>query len=281
MARLGHLAVWAGLYVAGASAFLIGFAAPPASARPRILLALFVAFLTGMATYLFDRVKLADERLDPADRASNPERYLFLASRAPALRLACALLAATAAFLGDRLDSLVPPLVLASLTGVFLYGGRPRAFRGTARCSRPKDLFLLKNAAIATSITAFACALDHLARLAPPAASSAPLLGALFLLVFSDSVLCDIEDREADRSFRTDTVPALHGEESAWLAAGLAQVGFTVLLFAYDTGPLAVLWVVSTTLSFLALAVLRPKALRDFVDARLAVLAVLAWLLVG
>lgn len=277
--QLGDLALWSGLYVAACCAFLFELA-PSAVAHSRLdeMPWLLFAFTTAVATYLLDRIKLSDARLDPADPASAPGRHAFLRARAGRVRGLIVLLALGAATLGLRLTPLAPALVAVSLLGVFLYAGRPRAFRTAAPRDRPKDLFGLKNVLVAASITGFATALAFLAGRAPE--RSPLLLLALFLVVFSDAVLCDIEDTDADRRFETRTVPGRLGAAWAWGVSGLTRLLACAALLTARPDRGGWVWCAGLLVLFLALGLLRPRNLRDWVDGGLACVA-LAAVLVG
>ncbi len=277
----GHLAVWPGLYAAScvvAFEQFAGLAVRPAWAT------LGVAFAAGQALYLLDRLKLRDALLDPADEASDPDRFAFLARHAAAIRvwMAAAFLAAIAAALA--VHPLLPPLLLAAAVGVVWYAGRPAPTVSGVR--RPKDIIVLKNILIAAGLTGFSAALalldrgdGHGAALAILRGRPLPLLRAgviLGLIVLADSVACDVEDADADRRFGTDTLPARLGRPAGWLAAAGCTLLAAALALAAVPSPAGLRWPALLVPSLAIVGVLFPRRPRDPVDLRLPVIAALA-----
>jgi 4-hydroxybenzoate polyprenyltransferase len=272
--RLGHLAVWVGLYVAGAT---VGFAR--LAGLPMAPAAIGAAFCTATSVYLVDRVKLRDAWLDRADLEAHPARYAFLTRRTGLVRALAAVLGVAGAGLAATLGAWAPLLVVAAYGGVFVYAGR-RA--GTGR--RVKDLLLVKNFAVAGSIAGFAGAMAMLGALARGWAwtESAPhdlLLGLVFLggQVLADAVLCDLDDAESDRRFGTATVPAKYGRGAAWALALAVHAGLTALMVAWPAGAGAYAarwrWGLLTLGTTVALRRWNPPKVRDLVDLRLALVA--------
>src|SRR3954469_13059925 len=75
LARLGHMGVWAGLYVGAAFVMATQLAAGGRlGPRPDLLLGVV---LVASACYALDRVKLRDGWIDPADVEGQAERYAF------------------------------------------------------------------------------------------------------------------------------------------------------------------------------------------------------------
>ncbi len=274
-----HLAVWPGLYIVGAAAFLAQVSGIDAMILPRDrLTAAAFAFCTAAAVYLLDRVKLRDAWLDPADADAHPHRFNFIARRSAALRALVVALLIAAAALGAALTpwgALIPVLAAA---GVLVYAARPRSSR-----PRPKDVLLVKNAYVAGGITGF----STLVALAAVAAhSNSPGIGAtvashaaplmlacahLALRVIADAVLCDLDDESADRRYGTSTLPTNLGRDRAWNFAMAARLCSAVLLMLIPALPLLprLSWAIITIISSIALRVAAPGRVRDWVDARL------------
>jgi hypothetical protein len=281
LGRAGHLALWAGLY-AGAAVVCLGQTAgvpgwESAWARWDLLV---YAWATAAAVYLLDRVKLADRWLDPADAAAHPRRYAFLARRAGRVRGLAAILIAVALAAGARAGWVAPAMCAAAAAGVVLYAGRPRRER-----PRVKDVLILKNLYVAGGITGFAVLVALLAHgggaslrdglMARPAALAAAA-ALLLVRVAADAALCDLDDESADRAHRTATLPVWLGRYPAWNAAmALRLLVAAALLIPYG-GPARarLLWAAATAASSIALRLWRPARVRDVVDARFAVEAV-------
>jgi 4-hydroxybenzoate polyprenyltransferase len=96
--------------------------------------------------------------------------------------------------------------------------------------------------------------------------------GLLFVRVLADAALCDLDDESADRAHRTGTLPVWLGRYPAWNAAmGLRLASAAGLLIPYG-GPVRarVLWAAVTVASSVALRAWRPARVRDVVDTRFA-----------
>ncbi len=284
---LGHLAVWVGLYMAGAVALVIHVAMPPRSVSAAAT-ALAAAIMTGIGVYLLDRVKLRDRWLDPADLTGHQRRFGFLVSVLPRVR-GLALMNLIGGTLAAWLTH--PALVLApalAAAGVLVYAGRP-----SSRGKRVKDQLIVKNAAVAVAITGFAVVLAAGAATAPeeslaPGVRSAlgPIAVAaayLVLRVFSDAVACDIDDVESDRHFGTRTLPVVLGVRRARIV-GLVIRGVAIALLllapvgAWDG---RVAWAIATAVTTLMTLAAGVVSLRDLVDLRLAADAVIAAAIIG
>lgn len=296
-----HLAVWAGLYIAGAVVCFAQLAGIDGLVPARALaLAVSFAFCTAAAVYLLDRVKLRDAWLDPADAQAHPQRFDFLAARSALVRGLIVVLLVLAAWLGTMLISsgggrwvgaLVPVL---SAAGVLVYAGRPR--RGRAR---PKDILFIKNFYVAAGITGFAAVValaavhagehdwglramwETVKSHAAPLAVSAAHLAAR---VFADAVLCDLDDEDADRRHGTGTLPTHLGRARAWniaLAIRLALAA-AIALVPILPAPARLAWAGVTAASSIVLRLAAPARVRDWVDARLpiesAMVAAVLWL---
>ncbi len=287
LSTLSHLALWAGLYVVGAVVYMqqvSGAALPPGRAA---LLAIY-AFLTAVAVYLMDRVKLSDRWLDPADRAAQPHRFAFIERHSTRVRSAALILLAAATLLGWAISPLLSALTVGAALGVVVYAGRPRHRR-----PRVKDILLLKNSYVAAGITAFALTLTLAATLDLPSGLStlsptqlhAYALAAvtLFMRVVADAALCDIDDELSDRAHGTHTLPTTVGRGRAWLIAAAMRLAAALALWLIPAGridaqPAAHAWAIITIATTAGLWIWRPRRLRERVDGRLFLEACLAWI---
>jgi 4-hydroxybenzoate polyprenyltransferase len=282
-----HLALWASLYVTGAVVCfgqLSGLGVFSGVITFRSTMCLAFAFVTAATVYLLDRVKLRSSWLDPADEAAHPDRFGFLARHATAARLLALLLGVLSMALGIRITPAAPLLTLGACAGVVAYAGRPRRVR-----ARIKDVFLLKNAFVGAGITGFAvlvavCAAgggrslgSALALLGDNVWAVAFAAGQLLLRVFADAAVCDLDDEHADRSYRTATLPTQLGRFKAWnIAAGIRIVlGLRLLLIPIGPGSARMAWGVVTIASTIALRAWNPRRVREAVDARLALEALI------
>jgi hypothetical protein len=282
LAATSHLAVWPGLYVAASAIYAAQVSGASLGARTWGV-ALGFAFLTAAGVYLFDRVKVRDEWLDPADAAAHPARDAFVREHAGRLRVLAAGLLLGASVLGLLLPGIARVFAAApllALVGVVIYAGRPRASR-----ARPKDVLVVKNLYIAIGITGFACTLVALV-LAAHAGSAGefgtlvrPLAGPLALTastllvrVFADAALCDLDDQHADHRFGTVTLATRYGREPAWNLAMGARLISAAALAAIPVGPAHARWAwgAVTVVSSVWLRLAAPRHVRDWVDARFA-----------
>jgi 4-hydroxybenzoate polyprenyltransferase len=281
---LSYLTLWASLYVTGAVACFGDIAGLEKSALwGRTLV---FAFLTAAATYLLDRVKLRDGWLDPADQVAHPERYAFLAANSWPTRVLIVLLALGSAVVGYTLTPIGPLLTLAACAGVIAYAGKPRQGR-----ARIKDVFLFKNGFVAAGIAGFAAVIALLAAGGGRSVEAAraifehhwaPMSLAviqLFVRVFADAVVCDLDDEHADRSYRTATLPTHFGRVTAWnIAAGMRLlIGLALILIPIGDPWARQAWGWVTIASTLAMRLWNPRRLRDVVDGRLALEAAVVW----
>ena len=282
LAVLSHLAVWPALYVV-ASLVCTAQLADEHAHWSRLAAAMCLTFLTAIATYLLDRVKLKDSWLDPADAAAHPRRFAFLVQRARALRVsaACCLIGAIVAAM--VLSPWAAALPVGAAVGVLFYAARPRRAH-----PRPKDLLLLKNSYVAAGVTGFVLLTllalrgrEHLHGFATSALAFAAV--HLFLRVLADAALCDLDDEASDRRYGTATLPTTFGRVSAWNLAMVLRLGLALGLALIPWAPLRprLAWAVVTAASTVALRLISPAALRDIVDIRFAIETAVVWLVLS
>jgi 4-hydroxybenzoate polyprenyltransferase len=289
---LSHLTLWASLYCTGA---VVCFAQISGSGLARGLdrswaLTLAYAFTTAATVYLLDRVKLRDPWLDPADEAAHPDRFGFLARCASRVRLLAAATGVASVVLGWALSPLAPLLTVGACVGVVAYAGRPRRER-----ARIKDVFLLKNGFVAAGITAFAAVVcvmsaeqgrsrETVLRLVQENWPLLAFAGAqLFVRVFADAAVCDLDDEHADRSYRTATLPTHLGRWRAWNVAAGLRIALGIVLLATPIGPPGprMAWGLVTIASTVLLRLWNPRRVREAVDARLALEAMVVWIVLA
>lgn len=276
LAAMGSLAVWLGLYVAAAAAAI----AQLSLFQPLSATALTTCFFAGVAIYLFDRLKLSDRHIDEADRQSQPGRFAFLQRSPGALRILAAVLAVAAATTGAIIHPSVAAGVLIGVAGVWVYSGRR-----IGNAARPKDILGLKNALAALWIGSFAAlivAADSGKLDLDTITTIAPAMAYLWVIVFIDAMLCDLDDVETDLRFGTKTVPAQAGARTTWISAVLIEAAAgTILFLALDqTDPAAMLWIIALPATTLLLWTAKLSRIRDLIDLRLPILAAIAAMLV-
>lgn len=285
MRALSHLALWPALYVGAAVVCFEQTADRHTSIVLSAEMLLLVCF-TGGGVYLVDRVKLRDAWLDPADAAAHPARFAFLAARSGRVRALAALLLLGAMAAAWRMHPWMAALPILGVVGVLAYAAKPRQ-----QLARPKDVLLFKNAYVAAGITGFALVVvlaaggDSWLATAQSIGWSAGLFAAshVFARVFADAVLCDLDDESADRDHGTDTLPTAIGRTRAWNAAMLLRLGIAAALVLTPLGPLRTrpCWAAVTVASSISLRLLAPSHVRDWVDARFAVEAVVVGVLLA
>lgn len=295
VARLGHLALWLGLYfvaVYALAALLLG--------RHLRMPALIGSFAAGMAIYLLDRLKLSDAALDPADLLANEPRHVFLRQRASLYRMLAWVFVAigTVAVVAMHPINLILPVV--GVGGVLLYshaktepGEQGGADDASARVRlRLKDRLMLKNLLPGGAIAGFGTMLalqsqgNALESFAVGDVFQWPtVLVAFFLtiVITFDASLCDIEDMDADAAHRTATLPIVLGVRQLWVLATVAQVlAASGLLLAFDmmdlptfTEPVQrslVLFIITTLVFHSMLALMPQRSIRDLIDLKLPVI---------
>jgi hypothetical protein len=269
---MGHLAVWAGFYAVGCVLFVCGVVEMPVRWRP-----LLIAVLVTTGTYLLDRVGGWATMPDRADLASVPRRVRFLRQRMPRPRSVAVGLLVLGLALAASEGWLVTLLVPAAVVGMMVYGHVPRP-------GRLKDRLLIKNAAVAMSLTGMALVLVS--------GGSAPIDplpwciagAALFLNVLAGAMLCDLDDRHTDARHGTRTLPNTVGPAWTWGVADMLVVsaGGLVLVGHHQGwigGPNLTLLAIFPVAAVFVLHLTRPRAVRDLVDLSFPVAVVLAMLI--
>ncbi len=288
LSAAGAMAVWVGLYIAGAVVLMGDLVSQSIPMR-----ALVFSFGTGMGVYLLDRVKLTDAMADPSDALAHPKRHRLITRNARWVRVLMALVLVLAVMTGWSLGGWVlGALVCLAILGVLIYGGMP-ARKPPEHAWRIKDLFLLKNFAVAGSITLFCGVVLVVLRQPEPDA------GAIFaaflrlgsgglvigLIVLGDAILCDIDDVRADAKFGTRTIPACFGLRAGWLSALVLQLLAVMCVFVFQRVDyfggqgLRIWWPTLVVVSTGLLWVMKLKRVRNIVDVRLALIAVLITLM--
>lgn len=275
-AAAGHIGVWPALY---AGAALTCFARLAGLWQPsqKFALATMSVLLTAMGTYLIDRVKFADNLLDPADSAAQPARYSFLLARTSFWRWFAIATLATGALCGLIVSRWAPLATVASVAGVTCYASHPRR-----NWPRPKDLLWLKNGYVAVGLTVFIA----LAAVAAASPADTPVSWAILIFdhlaaiagaavfvtvrVLLDAALCDIDDQQTDLRFGTETAATALGSGRVRTVATIAGALLCVALLALPTVPLAmrVRWTLVSLAGVGSFAAMHPEHLKDFVDIR-------------
>jgi 4-hydroxybenzoate polyprenyltransferase len=280
---LGYLAVWNALY---ASALLL--AAGQLLNLAHETLALAGAFFLALGVFLLDRVKPRDALLDPADEAANPARFTFHRAHAKTLRAFIGISVLTGAacmLLAHR--PLAALLALLAPVGVLVYGTlRPPG--GV----RVKDRPVRKNLSVALALACFALmiALAPTIHVSPSSLQSlAPAAGCFFawivLVVFADAALCDLDDAASDAAFGTRTFANTLPARRLWFLALVLQIiaapfAFWAAAMSGSNLPGAVAcWAVAPPLTTLLIRVFKPARVRDIIDARFALVGLLAFAL--
>ncbi|MFG0244443.1 MAG: UbiA family prenyltransferase [Phycisphaerales bacterium JB052] len=271
--RLSHLALWPACYTLGIYLLAVLTLDLPAPDWQTVLYLLLV----GHACYLLDRVKLSDDRQDPADAIALPNRALLFAERAGAIRIVLLielLMAMVSGFLISPLLALIP---LGALLGVQLYAGRA-ACPGKPRF---KDLPALKSFFISSAHIALVVAVlwgnDH-NLIEHPRGVVLLTIAGLWLIVSGDAVLCDLDDHDSDAMYGTRSLPVLLGNKGAWLVAQ-AMLALGGLMLMAHSKPDRLLMFCAAAIWISGYPTLFIKNRRDLIDARLLPIALIALLL--
>ena len=268
---MGHLAVWPGLYAVGVLWLLVWIMqrAGGAVLGPEMVLSALFVFLCAQGGYLLDRAKLSQHRLDPADRAALPGRFRVFATHGRAVRGFVLGELAVASVIGALISPWLSAVPLGATVGVVVYAGRP----ANPGMPRPKDLAFLKSVFIATAHTALAivAAAGAFGLALRDALSVLMPLVFVWLVVFSDAVLCDLDDEPTDRSFGTRSIPVLIGARRAWGFALVSMLVAALIAWSRLGGINALSFTLPMTLSLVAASCVARR--KDLIDARLLVVA--------
>jgi len=264
LARCGDLAIWAGGYQAALVVILAGCLGTTASFD-----AIAGVFLLAIAVYLLDRVKPTNAWWDPADVVAHPARAAFLRPHARVVRIAILVTSvASAAFLA-RVHVSLAIIVIVAHVGVLIYGTLP------AR-PRVKDRFIIKNLAVAMSMSALAIVV-----LLPDGVSWRLCMTSIagVGIVTADAMLCDIDDATADARFGTKTVPARLALRWTWWTATMLEFAAVCVIIAIHLrfgrvapGSAAIITLLPITTGLLW--AISPPRLRDLIDVRLPTLTI-------
>ncbi|MEM1329447.1 MAG: hypothetical protein AAGG07_02680 [Planctomycetota bacterium] len=286
----GVFAVLAGfeaLYALGGALCILELSGLGATmSATNLVLALCMAVGSAVSVFLVDRVKLRDEWLDPADAASKPLRFAFVAKHARRIRALAVASCAASMACACALHPLAAVLPAMAFSGGVLYAARPRGER-----VRPKDVFLFKNLYTAVGLTGIAASSAVAAWLAGNPVGEHlgtfgewawPVAGAtLFVLlrILADAALSDVDDEAADRRFKTATLATRLGVGGA-VGVGLTlRAGAAAVPLLLPIGPVEprVAWACVLGLTTAVLHLVRPPRWRDAVDAAFAFEAGVVW----
>jgi len=271
--RLSYLALYPAMYTLGVYLLAVLALELPSPDWHTVTYILLIAH----SCYLLDRVKLSDNRQDPADAIALPDRALLFAERSRSIRAVLVLellLAMVTGFLISPLLTLIP---LGALFGVHLYAGRG------ASPGRPrfKDIRGLKSFFISSAHLALVIAAlwgnDHDLIEHPRLILIFGLLG-IWLIVSADAILCDLDDMESDAIYATHSIPVLLGPSRAWGVALVIMTLGAACLFLRHAFTLPLTFA-SIAILLSALPTLKSRNRRDLIDARLLPIAVIALLL--
>lgn len=275
-AAAGHLALWVGLYFAGAyvaAVLLLGETIHPG--------ALGASFCAGVGLYLIDRVKIRDAWLDPADIEGDERRHRFLRQHRRTLRVAAWIILA-AGYLSvsaTHPSNLVLPLI--GIGGVIWYS------KPTRRAPRLKDRAMLKNLLPALAIASLAVILAetsvwHVAHHAT--VTTGLVFAGLVLQVAADAMLCDLDDLATDAAHGTQTLALALGRDRTIALGAALQLAAGALWVARGSewnhvlpgGCICLANVAGTTALWL-----RPTGpIRDLIDLKLPATVLIVWLVI-
>ncbi len=285
----GHLAIWASAYSVGVAIILGEFLN-----RPIGFLELAYVALCAHSGYLFDRIKFRDADLDPADLMADPRRHLFLRQFTKPLRILMVTEWIGAMAIGSLISPILGILVLGGIVAGYLYSGwRPVTnTTGGHGHGRLKDLPGLKAGLVGCSVVGLGLAAIFGAEL--------PLGGADFwdrwmklfgetpwiivvgvlVMVCGDAVICDLDDRESDGKYFTQSLPVMIGmRPAALVAAGLLVAGgLLVVVDAGDEVRMRALFGAMVAVS--GIGIMRQQKRRDWIDGRMLIV-VLSVMLAG
>lgn len=269
---LSYLAIWPACYTLGVYLLALLTIDRP---MPSWLTTAYL-LLVAHACYLLDRVKLSDDRQDPADAIALPARALLFAEHASTVRVLLAVELLTAMVMGYLISPLLSLIPLGALIGVQLYAGR------AASPGRPrfKDLPALKSFFISSAHIALVVAVlwgnNHNLIEHPRQVVVLSVVG-LWLIVSADAILCDIDDHDSDALYGTRSLPVLLGNARAWILAELMLLLGCGMLITRTQKPIDLL-LVSLAIFASTLTTRSMKNRRDLIDARLLPIVLLAML---
>jgi len=260
---LGYLAIWPGMYALGVYMLVTDVVLGTLPDLDSIIYVLLIAH----SCYLLDRVKVSDNRFDPADALALPDRAMLFSDYARPIRLLVILELLGATLSGWFIHPVLSVVPLLALIGVHVYAGRG----ATPSAPRLKDLPGLKAFFIAGGHIALSIAVvwgntpELLDRLDGFLISG--VLG-VWLIVSGDAVLCDVDDLETDRVYATQSLAVMFGNRSAWAGAlAMITIGSTMTLIAQPAQRNLIF--IASVLVLSTILTLRNTNHRDFVDARL------------
>ena len=273
MTMLSHLAIYPAFYTLGVYLLAILSMGLEFPSQATIWFLLVLAH----ACYLLDRVKLTDERQDPADALALPERTIFHVRHASRLRVLLCLEFLFASMAGYLIQPLLAIIPFGAMIGVYIYAGRG----ATPGKPRGKDLPALKAFFIASAHLALAIALlwgsGHLSGAHRLTIAALSLIG-IWLIVSADATICDLDDRESDSIYATRSLPVLIGARYAWFVA-MAILLVGVLFICLYRVSQAHLVFVAVMIFLSGMPTLHRKNRRDLIDARLLPIVALGFLL--
>lgn len=271
--QLSYLALWPACYTMGV--YLLGIVALGLSAPDWSTIAFLL--IVAHACYLLDRVKLSDDRQDPADAIALPDRALLFARNARLIRVALGVEFITASFVGWYISPALSLVPLGSLVCVHLYAGR-----AASPCKpRFKDLPALKSFFISSAHIALLVAVlwgnNHNLIEHPRFVVILSIVG-LWLIVSGDAILCDLDDHDSDAIYGTRSLPVLIGNKWAWFVAQV-MLGFGGVMLFIEGQPKGILIFCALAIWMSGFPTLCIKNRRDLIDARLLPIALMALLL--
>jgi 4-hydroxybenzoate polyprenyltransferase len=260
----GALGVWPGLYAVAALSWMLHLTRAVPNPPLRVSALLFV-FLATTGAYLLDRIKLRHAWIDPADQLGQPQRYEILLRHERLYRALAFGMLLLAAIVGSTISRWAVVAVALTVIGIVAYAPTPRG-----RVARPKDLFLLKNLYTALGLAGFVALTEVSFSQAVLKPAGLLVVGLLTCRILIDAALCDTDDIEPDKISGTRTLPLRFG------AGTLRRVGFwcelvlagVVLLAPFLRPEARIGWGTSRLLGALALLLIRPSQMRDFIDLR-------------
>lgn len=268
---LGYLAIWPAMYSLGV--YALALLGTQGTLHLDTLSTAYI-LLCAHACYLFDRVKITDRRQDPADAIALPTRSLIFSRFAKPIRVLIGFELIAAMFAGWFIHPLLTCIPLLAMLVVHIYAGRG----ATPDAPRLKDLPALK---------AFIIACGHIALFLMVLWSNQQLklddiqlmdiiifIGTWFI-VAGDAVLCDVDDLDADRIYRTQSLAVIFGPHLAWLAAlGLLSTGSLFITLASEST--IQMLALGATLVLSTIITRNNTNHRDLVDCRLLPIVLLA-----